>query len=194
MSDTKKQSRPRGRPRAFCEDAALAAAEGLFAERGYAAVGVADLCAAIGIRPPSFYGAFGSKAGCFERVVRRYAEGRGGDVLRAAMASEPDPRRGVTAVLLAAADAYARGGLGCLVVEGARGTDAGEPRAVCAETRAATRAVLRDYLASTGDPDAAAGLVQVALTGLSGAARQGAQRAELRAFAEVAGEAIAARL
>ena len=186
--------RPRGRPRAFCEEAALGTAEALFAERGYEAVSVAELCEAMGIKPPSFYAAFGSKAGCFTRVIETYAMGRGGAVLREVMQGEPDPRRGVPALLLAAADAYAEGALGCLVMEGARGTDAAEAKAACAGARVATRAMLRDYLGSASDPDAAAGLLATALTGLSGAARNGADRQELRAFARVAGEGIAATL
>jgi len=36
-------------------------------------VGLAALTDALGIRPPSFYMAFGSKAGFFERILDRYA-------------------------------------------------------------------------------------------------------------------------
>ena len=187
--------RPRGRPRAFCIDAAMDAGEALFAERGYEAVSVAELCAAMGIKPPSFYAAFGSKAALFARVVGRYAEGRGGAVLRDAMRAEPDPRRGVPAMLAAAADAYAAGSLGCLVMEGARGTDEAAAGEACDAARAATRAAIRDYVApATDEPEMAASLIATALTGLSGAARGGADRDELRAFAELAGEGIAARL
>ena len=191
MSDTETAARPRGRPRAFCEAAALDAAEALFAEHGYEAVGVAQLCGAMNIRPPSFYAAFGSKAGCFARVVERYADGRGGAVLRDAMAAHDDPREGLPALLAAAADAYAESSLGCLVMEA--GT--GEGAEACAAARARTRAAIRDYAARATDaPDAVAGLVTVALTGLSGAAKNGAGRDELRAFAQLAGQGIAARL
>ena len=191
MSDTKSAGRPRGRPRVFCEAAALGAAEALFAEHGYDAVGVAQLCAAMGIRPPSFYAAFGSKAGCFARVVEAYAAGRGGGVLRDAMNAHDDPREGLPALLAAAADAYADGSLGCLVMEA--GTGAGAE--ACAEARARTRAAIRDYAARATDaPDDVAGPVTVALTGLSGAAKNGAGRDELRAFAELAGQGIAARM
>src|SRR5690606_32179930 len=69
---TTKSLRPRGRPRQFDPDDAVATAQRLFHERGYDAVSVADLTAALGIRPPSFYAAFGSKAGLYERVLERY--------------------------------------------------------------------------------------------------------------------------
>ena len=186
MIDTEKaappQARPRGRPRAFCENAALDVAERLFAQEGYEAVSVAALCEAMGIRPPSFYAAFGSKAQLFARVVDRYAAGRGGAVLRAAMEAQPDPRRGLPRMLLDAADAYADGSLGCLVMEA--GT--GEGALACEEARARTRAALTDYAGAR-----AAGLIVVALTGLSGAARNGASRGELKAFAKLAADGIA---
>ena len=41
----------------------------LFHERGYDAVGVAELSQATGVKPPSLYAAFGSKQGLFERAV-----------------------------------------------------------------------------------------------------------------------------
>lgn len=69
-----KMSRPRGRPRSFDLDKAVDTAIKLFQARGYDAVGVAELSAALGIKPPSFYAAFGSKAGLLERALKRYGE------------------------------------------------------------------------------------------------------------------------
>ena len=66
-------SRARGRPRRFDPDEALATAQRLFHQRGYDAVGVVDLTKALGINPPSFYAAFGSKASLYARVLERYA-------------------------------------------------------------------------------------------------------------------------
>ena len=62
---------PRGRPRRFDPDAAVATAQQLFHARGYDAVSVADLTEALGINPPSFYAAFGSKAGLYARILDR---------------------------------------------------------------------------------------------------------------------------
>jgi AcrR family transcriptional regulator len=64
---------PAGRPRAFDLDAAEETAMQLFWDRGYEGVSLADLKDSMGISSASFYAAFGSKEGLFERVVRRYA-------------------------------------------------------------------------------------------------------------------------
>src|SRR5262245_50396974 len=65
---------PRGRPRSFDADEAVDRAMKLFHARGYDAVGVAELVAAFGIKPPSFYAAFGSKLGLLERALERYGK------------------------------------------------------------------------------------------------------------------------
>jgi len=44
-------------------------AQRLFHSRGYDAVSVADLTKEIGINPPSFYAAFGSKLGLYTQVL-----------------------------------------------------------------------------------------------------------------------------
>ncbi|HFL4097314.1 TPA: TetR/AcrR family transcriptional regulator [Escherichia coli] len=44
----------------------------MFWSRGYEPTSVADLCAAIGIRPPSLYAAFGSKAALFVAAAYFY--------------------------------------------------------------------------------------------------------------------------
>lgn len=81
----------RGRPRSFDREAALEQALRLFWERGYEATSVADLTAAMGIRPPSLYAAFGDKSALFGEVVDRYREGHGAYATRA-LAEEPTAR------------------------------------------------------------------------------------------------------
>ena len=49
----------------------MATAQQLFHERGYDAVSVADVTDALGINPPSFYAAFGSKDALVQEVFRR---------------------------------------------------------------------------------------------------------------------------
>lgn len=71
MSDTK-ISRPRGRPRRFDPERAVATAQRLFHARGYDGLGVAEMTEALGVNPPSFYAAYGSKLGLFDRVLARY--------------------------------------------------------------------------------------------------------------------------
>jgi AcrR family transcriptional regulator len=66
--------RPRGRPRCFDVDQALARAIEVFWAKGYEGASLADLTKAMGINPPSLYAAFGDKEGLFIAAVRRYHE------------------------------------------------------------------------------------------------------------------------
>jgi AcrR family transcriptional regulator len=67
----------------------LQIALGLFAERGYEAVGVAELCDASGVAKPTLYHYYGSKRGLLDAIIRE----RGGPLLarvsRAAAAFSP---------------------------------------------------------------------------------------------------------
>ena len=62
-----------GRPRSFDMENGLSIGQGLFHKHGYGGVGIAALTASLGIKPPSFYSAYGSKAAFFEQVLKRYA-------------------------------------------------------------------------------------------------------------------------
>ncbi len=63
-----------GRPWSFDREHALEAAMLLFWERGFASVSIADLTAAMAIRPASLYAAFGSKADLYRSARTRYFE------------------------------------------------------------------------------------------------------------------------
>lgn len=176
MTATKKQDRPgRGRPRSFDVDQAVATAQRLFHEKGYDAVGVAALTEALGIAPPSFYAAFGSKAGLFERVLDRYAS----DAVPMDALFRPGrpPAEAVAALLEAAAQIYAAdpGAAGCLVIEAARSCGDSTSAATARSIAAAGRQRIRDFIAATHpeQADAVADLVVVTMSGMSAAARQG---------------------
>lgn len=62
----------RGRPRTFDREAALQSALGVFWRRGYEPASILELCAAMGINPPSLYAAFGNKAQLFMKAVDHY--------------------------------------------------------------------------------------------------------------------------
>lgn len=59
----------------------------LFHRKGYDGVGVAEIGDALGIRPPSFYAAFGSKAGLLRRTLVLYAASEA-NVFATALAGE----------------------------------------------------------------------------------------------------------
>ncbi|MEO5866390.1 MAG: TetR/AcrR family transcriptional regulator [Sphingomonas sp.] len=62
----------RGRPREFCQDAALAAALAVFWAKGYEGASMAELTAAMGISKPSLYAAFGNKEQLFHQALDLY--------------------------------------------------------------------------------------------------------------------------
>ncbi len=66
------EHRSKGRPRAFDRAKALRCALEVFWRRGYAPASVAELCKAMGIRPPSLYATFGNKASLFLEAVHFY--------------------------------------------------------------------------------------------------------------------------
>lgn len=63
---------PKGRPREFCVDQALAAALGVFWAKGYDGASMADLTEAMGITKPSLYAAFGNKESLFHKALDLY--------------------------------------------------------------------------------------------------------------------------
>ena len=74
QSSTKKDSRPRGRPRAYDPQEALARARDTFWRNGYAGTSLDDLSEATGMNRPSLYGAFGDKHALYLQIIDRYVE------------------------------------------------------------------------------------------------------------------------
>jgi TetR/AcrR family transcriptional repressor for divergent bdcA len=190
---TTKTSRPRGRPRRFEPDEAVATARRLFHARGYDAVGVADVTEALGINPPSFYAAFGNKAGLYARVLDHWAIHGAiplDDILR--------PDRAVVTSLASLLEEAARRyaadpeAAGCLVLEGARCVDHDAREATRAFSRAAESAI-RAYVAAR-HPDEAervTDFVVTTMSGLSAKARDGHPLDKLLASAHLAALALA---
>lgn len=191
----KEKPRGRGRPRAFDEDAALAAAQSLFHQHGYDGVGVAALSQAMGISPPSLYAAFGDKAALFDRVLARYADT--GLTIDDRMASGATPAAILSDLLRTAAQLYAADprAPGCLVLEGARGGDAVAAGLACAWKAASARR-FRDILMPTHPAEAerVADYMVTIMSGLSSDARAGQPVDRLVAVADMAGLAIVAVL
>jgi AcrR family transcriptional regulator len=75
VSMTKPSPCKMGRPRRFCEEAALEAAMRLFWERGYEGASLSDLTEAMAMNRASLYATFGDKEALFLRALARYEDG-----------------------------------------------------------------------------------------------------------------------
>ncbi len=171
----------------------MATAQGLFHARGYDAVSVADITAALGINPPSFYAAFGSKAGLYARVLERYNAANA--VPLAGLLREDRPvSECLGGVLEEAARYYAVNpeAAGCLVLEGVRCDDARARDAALAYNLAAED-VIRAYVAGRcpEQADQLTDFVSTTMAGLSAKARSGHDLDQLLATARLASLAVA---
>jgi TetR/AcrR family transcriptional repressor for divergent bdcA len=182
----------RGRPRRFDPDAAVVIAQRLFHEKGYDALSVADLTRALGINPPSFYAAFGSKAGLYARILDRYAVA-GAIPLAQILEVDRPLAASLALVLEEAARHYAMdaSATGCMVLEGARCNDP-EAREAARGFLLIAQAVIRDSIAERY-PLAAEQLsdfVFTTMAGMSASARHGQSLERLLATARLAGLAL----
>ncbi|WLE59416.1 TetR/AcrR family transcriptional regulator [Burkholderia plantarii] len=187
------KARPgRGRPRGFDPEAALVVGQRMFHEAGYEAVGLSALTDALGIKPPSFYTAFGSKAAFFRRVLERYA--RTELTLAEILRPGRPPAEALADLIGRAACTYARDPerTGCLVLEAARGGETSESAALAREVAESRRAQVRAFVEATHPALAgvATDYVSVVMSGLSGCAREGMDEARLGAVARAASEGL----
>lgn len=115
----KTAAKPRGRPLAFNQDAALDAALNVFWSRGYEGTSMAELTEALGINKPSIYAAFGNKEELFRLALARYVTGPVAFVGEAM--KQPTARQVVEKFLMQAVDAFSDKTTpnGCMIVQGA---------------------------------------------------------------------------
>ncbi len=194
--DTTKNTRTRGRPRRFDPEQAVDIAQHLFHARGFDALGVAEITAALGINPPSFYAAFGSKMGLYRRVLDRYAVTEAipfAEILK----PERPVAEGLALLLEEAARRYAAdpAAPGCLVIEGTRCDDEEARQAACA-FQAEAADMIRAYIALKY-PEKAERLADFLCTtaaGLSAMARNGVDLGRLLAVARLASEPLTREL
>lgn len=198
MIDTKKAPRPRGRPRAFDIEAALDTAQALFQAQGYDAVGVAALAEAMHVNPPSFYSAFGSKAGLFDRVLQRYSSSDSALPLDDILAEGRDTAEALAELLDEAARIYSATpeATGCLVLEAARMSGDAECRTMAQNYRAQSHARIHAFIAASHPhtADDVTDFVDTMLSGLSAGAREGWSHERLAGAARIAAAAIRASL
>ena len=191
--------RARGRPRAFDRNKALDQATRLFWVKGFEATSIADLIQTMGIGAPSLYAAFGSKEALYAEALRHYGDTNEHFVWEGFFAALT-AREAVRALLMDSATALT-GCLadiprGCMVTLSNVGSDGhGDLRELVREARAVTLerltkrlnlGVAEGELPASTDVHALSRFVQTVQTGMSILARDGANRAELEAVAEVA--------
>jgi TetR/AcrR family transcriptional repressor for divergent bdcA len=186
----------RGRPRRFDPEEAVVTAQQLFHAKGYDALSVADLTKALGINPPSFYAAFGSKAGLYARILERYAA-TGAVPLSAILEADQPLAVALAQVLEQAARYYAADttATGCMVLEGIRCND-GEAREAARGYYLAAQNVMRASIAQRYPLEAErlADFVCTTMAGMSASARNGYSLERLLATARLAGTALAQAL
>lgn len=184
-----------GRSRSFDIDAAIQTATELFWRQGYERTSLADLTAAMGITPPSFYFAFESKEALFERVVRHYIDTR---LAQTEIAYAETTARGFAQVMLyRLAELYTDKTCppGCLLVNNALPSDQcdGTIRATLSSLREQRRKRLKKQfktyrdkgsLPANADPDDLAHYLMMIGWGMAHAAQSGASRAELKRSAD----------
>ena len=190
---TTKTMPARGRPRRFDPEEAVATAQRLFHERGYDGVSVADLTKALGINPPSFYAAFGSKAGLYGRILDRYAL-TGAVPLVEILSVDRPLAVSLAQVLEQAARSYVADACatGCMVLEGTRCNDP-EARDAACDFHVAAQDVIRKSIAERYplEADRLTDFISTTMAGLSASARHGQSLERLLATARLAGVALA---
>lgn len=180
-----------GRPREFDMEQALRAATDLFWRKGYDHASLNDLTAAMKITAPSFYFAFGSKEGLFQKIVDAYQKMQCG-IIDAALREE-SPGDVLRGLLLGYADFFTDPAHppGCLVLNSSIPVTPGHPfREHFAEQRRDLRLVLERRFKELGHDGAAlppgsnpATLARMAVSliwGMAVEAQSGASRSDLR--------------
>jgi len=191
--------RGRGRPRAFDRDVALQTAMKLFWTKGYEATSISDLTDALGIGVKSLYAAFGSKDELYAEALKCYTTSYEhltlGRFRKAATA-----RDAALAYLHDSAAAITGADIdlprGCMVNLGTVGSDGhDELRELMRTARGGAFEVISERLeraVAEGELPAAVDVVKLARylqtvqSGMAIRARDGADRSELQAVAEVA--------
>lgn len=167
-----------------------------FWAHGYEATSVSDLTRAMGIGAPSLYAAFGDKRALFDEVVVEYGK-RYGSFGEAALAEEPTARAAVARTLREAAALYTAPGHphGCLIAHAATHCATPEVEASLRDRRNAAIDALQERIeADIAAGELPAGTDAAALArhtgalihGMSQQARDGADRAQLEALAQIA--------
>ena len=191
--------RPRGRPRQYDPEQALAKAAETFWKGGYAGTSLDDLVAATGMNRPSLYAAFGDKRDLYIKTLERYQKRSRSKTLEL-LADSKSLREFLTRFYDGALDIYRAGGgeaRGCYSISTAPAQATVDPavRAFLHDSIAGTDVFLADVIgqardrgeiAATADPSALAQIATATLHTLAVRSRVGAPRKQLKALAATA--------
>ncbi|MEL6265272.1 MAG: TetR/AcrR family transcriptional regulator [Pseudomonadota bacterium] len=188
----REEDRTPGRPRGFDMDAVLDIITGLFWERGYEAVSLADIMAATGLRKGSLYAAYGDKRAMYLKALARYEAAHVARTV--ALLRGPGPARVRLEAFLAAPIEAAYEGddrRGCFLCNASADLAAADEEAASlvrqgfARLQRALAATLAE-LAPGDDPTPRAAQLLVSYAGLQVMARIGMPRAMLAAARDLA--------
>lgn len=181
---------PKGRPREFCVDQALAAALRVFWRKGFDGASLTDLTEAMGITRPSLYAAFGNKEELFRKALDLYGREKLAYVQSAL--AEPTARAVAERMLSGSLDIVTSGcdPVGCFgVVSSVACTDHAESirSEVMARRAASEKAIIERFrqaslsgdLPANIEPEGLARYLVAIMQGMSVQASAGATRADL---------------
>jgi AcrR family transcriptional regulator len=203
QKNSKPQARPRGRPRQYDPERALADAAKVFWAKGYAATSLDDLAAATGMNRPSLYAAFGDKRELYLKTLQRYRDQSRAMSTRL-LEDKPSLRVFLRRFYDAALDIYFAGGeaaRGCYSISTAPAQATMDPpvQAFLAESVGSTDAFLctlirkardRGEIAANAEPLALAQIATATLHTIAVRSRAGVPRRELEALAASAIDVI----
>jgi AcrR family transcriptional regulator len=199
MVQKDRKPNPRGRPRAYDPQTALARAADTFWRAGYAATSLDDLAAATGMNRPSLYAAFGDKRELYLKTLEHYRDAYR-VLARQTLADDPPLRVFLKRFYDAALDLYLAGEdgpRGCYSI-GTAATVAmvdADVRAFLAESMRSTdaflksridRAIERREIPRDADPVALAYLATATMHTIAIRSRAGVPRKELDALVDAA--------
>lgn len=191
----------RGRPRSFDRNEALVRVMEVFWAKGYEGAQLNDLVEAIGIKPPSFYAAFGSKEAAFRESIELYLATVGARVRRE-LEQEPTAYEGIQGALAESVNvALSSGTGGCFLILGLVNClpENEHARACLAQARQTTITMLHERLERgvregdlPGDTNVEllANFYNGVIQAISFQARDGAVRSQLMALIEPAMKAL----
>ena len=193
-AETHRTPRPVGRPSTFDRDAALTEAMLLFWRHGYESTSVAELTAAMKVKPPKLYAVFGDKKSLFLEAVAKYTSG---DVTaEGIIANSPTAEDAARTLLTTAARGFTGDDTpsGCLLATSAISCsiDAEDIRLKLAAIRRRIESLLcakieearkRGDVSRDSDASVLASYIMAVIQGMSTLARDGASQETLLAVA-----------